>query len=148
MNISFFTKTFFILIFLTLFFCEFSPNLYAQEQQKEKLPEEIAAEEASRLEKELGLNPSQVFYVDSTLQHNFLALKEEFEKMRDSGMQDPKTYQTVREKWQDKNLASFKLIFTEQQYIFYLKMIGKGKEYKKGKDGLYYLKTEMKKKKS
>lgn len=66
----------------------------------------------------------------------------EFEDMKKSGMQDGRSYQKVRDKWTDKSLAAFKLIFTEQQYISYLKLIGRGKEYKKGKDGLYYKKEE------
>ena len=39
-------------------------------------------------------------------------------------------------------------ILDEQQYIGYLKGIGRGKEYKKGKDGLYYKKEELAKQKA
>ena len=39
-----------------------------------------------------------------------------------------------------------KKVLDEQQFIKYLKYMGKGKEYKKGKDGKYYLKSELKKK--
>ena len=43
---------------------------HAQEQQKEPTPEEMAAKEADRLAELLNLDPGQVFYVDSTLQHD------------------------------------------------------------------------------
>lgn len=117
---------------------------WAQEQPKEKEPHEVAAEEAARMETELELRPDQVFYVDSVLQNNYAKLKEEFENMSGSGMQDSRNYITVREKWIQKNLDAFKKILSEQQYIKYLKMIGKGKEYKRGKDGLYYKKESRK----
>jgi hypothetical protein len=68
--------------------------------------------------------------------------------MKSSGMQDSRNYRTVQEKWLDKNLAAFKVILDEQQYISYLKLIGKGKEYKRGKDGKYYKKESKKGKKS
>lgn len=121
------------------------PVIFAQEQPKQKEPHEVAEEEAVRMEKELELTPDQVFYVDSVLQYNYAGLKEEFDSMSGSGMQDSRNYQTVHEKWIQKNLDAFKKILSDQQYIKYLKMIGKGKEYKKGKDGLYY-KKEIRKK--
>ncbi len=132
--------------FLLFAFTFFTGVISAQEPPKEKTPQEYAAIETERLEKELNLNSHQVFYVDSILQYNFAGLMEEFEQMKKSGMQDGRNYETVRNKWTDKSLAAFKLIFTEQQYIQYLKLIGKGKEYKKGKDGLYYKKEKKKSK--
>lgn len=121
------------------------PVIFAQEQPKQKEPHEVAEEEAVRMEKELELTPDQVFYVDSVLQYNYAGLKEEFDSMSGSGMQDARNYETVRDKWIQKNLDAFKKILSDQQYIKYLKMIGRGKEYKKGKDGLYY-KKEIRKK--
>lgn len=136
------TRKFFLMLLGVLV----SASVFAQDPPKEKTPQEYAALETERLEKELKLNSHQVFYVDSILQYNFTGVMEEFERMKKSGMQDGRSYETVRDKWTDKSLAAFKLIFTEQQYIQYLKLIGKGKEYKKGKDGLYYKKEEKKKK--
>ena len=43
---------------------------------------------------------------------------------------------------------AMKGVLDEQQYIGYLKGIGRGKEYKKGKDGLYYKKEELAKQKA
>jgi hypothetical protein len=120
---------------------------YAQQQQPDKTAEEIAAAEVAALEEDLKLSASQAFYVDSILCHNYRALYDEYEDKRNSGMQNAETYRHVSEKWLNKNLEAFKLVLDEQQYIGYLKRIGKGKEYKKGKDGLYYKKEELEKQK-
>ena len=64
--------------------------------------------------------------------------------MRKMGVQDPRNYKAVSDQWTEKNLAALKKVLTEQQYIRYLKMIGKGKEYKKDKDGNYVLKKKKK----
>ena len=141
-NIS---KTIYIFALILLAIVLIPKQSYAQEQPKEKTPEEMASLEAERLEKELKLNPTQVFYVDSVLQYNYSRLKEDMEKLQQRGMQDPKSYTTVRDRWIDTTLAAFKKIMTDQQYIYYLKSIGRGKEYKKGKDGNYYLKSDKKK---
>ena len=121
-------------------------SAYAQ-QQEEKTPEEIAIEQANKLETELKLNSTQVFYVDSVLRHNYTELQAEIDKARSRGSQDANTYKTINEKWMHRTFDAFKAILDEQQYIKYLKMMGHGKEYKKGKDGKYYLKEELKKKK-
>lgn len=123
----------------------FSP--LAAQQQPEKSPEEFAIEEADRLGQELKLNGTQMFYVDSILRANFIGLQEDMDKLKDRGSEDYDTYTVTREKWIQKTIDSFKGILDEQQYIKYLKYLGKGKEYKKGKDGKYYLKENLKKKK-
>lgn len=119
----------------------------AQEQQQEKSPEEIAAIEVGHWETTLKLSQAQIFYVDSILSHNYKAMFEEIDKMRAMGMQSPETYRTVQGKWVEKNVVAMKNVLDEQQYIEYLKGIGRGKEYKKGKDGLYYKKEDLAKQK-
>ncbi|MBE6224856.1 MAG: hypothetical protein E7122_06485 [Bacteroidales bacterium] len=121
-------------------------NAIAQEQP-EKSPEEMAIEEAERLEQELKLSGTQMFYVDSILRHDFVLMYEDVEALKQRGSQDMNTYKAVSEKWIQKICNALKPYLDEQQYIRYLKLIGKGKEYKKGKDGKYYLKEELKKKK-
>jgi hypothetical protein len=118
----------------------------AQDPQQ-KSPEEMAIEQANRLEKELNLNSTQLFYLDSILRQNYTGLYEDIENARARGSQDQQTYKTLSEKWMQKTFNALKGVLDEQQYIRYLKMMGKGKEYKKGKDGLYYLKEDLKKKK-
>lgn len=125
----------------------FTNPLAAQQQEEQKTPEEMAILEAEKLETELNLTGTQLFYVDSILRANFNSLSEDMEALRGRGSQDLDSYTTTREKWIQKTIDAFKLVLDEQQYIRYLKYLGKGKEYKKGKDGKYYLKEELKKKK-
>ena len=48
----------------------------AQEQPQQKSPEEIAAIEIEHWESELNLNQTQIFYLDSILNHNYKAMFE------------------------------------------------------------------------
>ena len=124
-------------------------NLLAQQQQQEppKMdPIEMASEVTEKLITELELNSTQAFYVDSVLQVNYTGLIDEFEEMKSRGSQDGNSYKAVSDKWEEKNVAAFKLIMDEQQVIKYLRLMGKGKEYKKGKDGKYYKKEKSKEK--
>ena len=124
-------------------------NLFAQHQQQEppKIdPIEMASEFTEKLITELELNSTQAFYVDSVLQVNYTGLIDEFEQMKSRGSQDGNSYKAVSDKWEEKNVAAFKLIMDEQQVIKYLRLMGKGKEYKKGKDGKYYKKEKSKEK--
>ena len=124
-------------------------NLLAQQQQQEppKMdPIEMASEFTEKLITELELNSTQAFYVDSVLQVNYTGLIDEFEQMKSRGSQDGNSYKEVSDKWEEKNVAAFKLIMDEQQVIKYLRLMGKGKEYKKGKDGKYYKKEKSKEK--
>ena len=122
-------------------------NMANAQDPMEKSPEEMAIEQANRLENELNLNSTQLFYLDSILRHNYTELYAEIENARARGSQDQQTYKTLTEKWMQKTFDALKGVLDEQQYIRYLKLMGKGKEYKKGKDGLYYLKEDLKKKK-
>ncbi|MBQ3175164.1 MAG: hypothetical protein IJB58_04255 [Bacteroidales bacterium] len=117
------------------------------QEQPEKSPEQIAATEVEHWESLLELTPSQTFYVDSILTHNYKCMFEDIERMRGMGMQSPDTYRAVQGKWVEKNVVAMKEVLEEQQYIAYLKAIGRGKEYKKGKDGLYYKKEDLAKQK-
>lgn len=122
-------------------------QLSAQQQPEAKSPEEMAIDEANKLEKELLLNGTQIFYVDSILRNNFVGLSDDMAALRARGSQDVNSYTTIREKWINKTMEAFKGILDEQQYIKYLKYLGKGQEYKRGKDGKYYKKEDLKKKK-
>lgn len=116
-----------------------------QDDQKQKSPEEIAWEHVEKLEKELNLTSSQAFYVDSILVHNYTGVMEEFEQMHKAGMQNPETYRSLNEKWEARTEEAMKKVLDEQQFIGFLKHVGKGKEYKKGKDGKYVLRKGKKK---
>lgn len=103
----------------------------AQEQESPKTIEEMAIEEAVRLEKELKLEPHQAFYLDSILQHDMKAMDNEMQELRSAGVQDFRNFEVIREKWLEQVKSSVKKILTEEQYIQYLKEIG---HYKKEKD--------------
>ena len=118
----------------------FSANNAFAQDEKEITPEEYAEKQVKTLTTKLELTESQEFYVDSILTTNFVALKKAIEDLQRSGMQDPQTYRKCNEMWQEKTIAAMKKVLDEQQFIKYLKYMGKGK------DGKYYLKSELKKK--
>lgn len=119
--------TLFNIIFLS------SSVIFGQNQEKPKTIEELAIEEAVRLEKELKLEPHQAFYIDSILQHDMKAMDDEMQAMRASGMQDFRHYEDVRKRWIEKMKTSFQKVLTEEQYIHYLKDVGLYKKEKKAK---------------
>ena len=96
-------------------------SVYAQNNQQQKTPEELAASEADRLERILDLEGWQVFYVDSTLQHDFAALTAEVKMLQDSKVDNLSLYQSVQDKWWDRIDASYRKIFTDEQWAKYLK---------------------------
>ena len=103
---------------------------FAQQQQQEA-PDifEQAEMEADRLQRVLDLEDWQVFYVDSTLKHDFPAMMAEYEQLRRSKVANTSLYQDVRDKWLDQIDATYKRIFTEAQWAAYLKQ-GAGKAQK------------------
>jgi hypothetical protein len=103
--------------------------LLAQEPEKPKEPWEIAEEEADRLQRVLELEDWQVFYVDSTLKHDYQQLTDEIDKLRASKVSNTSLYIAVQDKWMDNIDASYKKIFTESQWAAYLKT-GAGKAQK------------------
>jgi hypothetical protein len=103
---------------------------FAQQQQQEG-PDifEQAEMEADRLQRVLELADWQTFYVDSTLKHDFPAMMAEYEQLRQSKVSNTSLYQDVRDKWLDQIDATYKRIFTEEQWAAYLKQ-GAGKAQK------------------
>ena len=95
----------------------------AQEQEPEKAPDvyEQAEMEADRLQKVLDLEDWQVFYVDSTLKHDFPAMMAEYDRLRASKVSNHMMYQVVHDKWMEQIDATYKKIFSPQQWAAYLK---------------------------
>ncbi len=104
-----------------------SLTLSAQQEQQEKpkSPVEVAAAQADKLLTELKLNGKQLFQVDSVLQSNLTGVSNEFERMKKGGISTNEAYMNVRDSWQLKTEEAFKLILTEEQFIKYMKYIGK-----------------------
>lgn len=105
----------------TLLLLSFSATIFAQEQQEEKTPEEIATEEADRLEKLLKLEPHQTFFIDSVLQHDMRAMYDEMQLMKQSGTQEFIVYQRIKERWGNRIDSSYMNILTEKQWLEYLR---------------------------
>ena len=101
---------------------------YAQQQEKPDINEQ-AEKEADRLQRVLDLEDWQVFYVDSTLKHDFPAMMAEIEQMASAKIANRDIYIMVQDKWMDQIDATYKKIFTEEQWAAYLKQ-GAGKAQK------------------
>ena len=93
----------------------------AQEPEKKPDVYEQAEMEADRLQKVLDLEDWQVFYVDSTLKHDYPAMVAESDKLRASKVSNVMMYMAVQDKWMEKIDAAYKRIFNPQQWAAYLK---------------------------
>lgn len=103
---------------LALLTCCFT--ISAQEPEQPDVYEQAEAE-ADRLQRVLDLEDWQVFYVDSTLKHDFPAMMAEYEKLRSSKVSNTSLYIAVQDKWMDQIDATYKKIFNQQQWAAYLK---------------------------
>jgi hypothetical protein len=104
-------------------------SVFAQQKQEEPDLMERAEMEADRLQKLLKLADWQVFYVDSTLKHDYAAMMAESEAMRESKVSNVSMYQDLADKWMERIDAVYRNIFTEEQWAAYLKS-GAGKAIK------------------
>lgn len=120
-------RMFLSILACSLFLLVAAPGALAQ--QKERTPEEIASQEAERLETLLGLEGWQVFYVDSILQNNYSHMQAELYGLRDSKVENVDLYVSVRDKWNQLTYDAFSKVFNEDQWNRYLKS-GAGKEMK------------------
>ena len=99
----------------------FQSEALAQAPTKQPDIYEKAELEADRLQQLLDLEDWQVFYVDSTLKHDFPAMVAEMDKLRNSKVSNMMLYQAIQDKWWDQIDATYKRIFTPQQWAAYLK---------------------------
>ena len=108
---------------LLLFALMLLPALAVDAQEQEEQPDifEQAEMEADRLQRVLDLEDWQVFYVDSTLKHDFPAMMAEYDKLRASKVTNTSLYIAIQDKWMDQIDATYKRIFTEKQWAAYLK---------------------------
>lgn len=93
----------------------------------------MATEQADRLQKDLGLADHQVFFVDSVLQFNFAGLTKEIEEMQKAGIQSRDSYMNAQKKWGLKTEEAFEKILDNDQFLKYLKLSGRYRDYKKRK---------------
>jgi hypothetical protein len=95
-------------------------TMSAQEPEQPDIYEQAEAE-ADRLQRVLDLEDWQVFYVDSTLKHDFPAMMAEYDKLRNSKVSNTSLYIAVQDKWMDHIDATYRKIFTDEQWAAYLK---------------------------
>lgn len=98
----------------------FQNTASAQEPQQPDVYER-AEMEADRLQKLLDLDDWQVFYVDSTLKHDFPAMMAEYDELRKSKVTNQLMYQNIYDKWMEQVDRTYMRIFTETQWAAYLK---------------------------
>lgn len=106
-------------------FALFVPALFcvpaSAQQPNAPSVEQRAEEEANRLQRVLDLDDWQAFYVDSTLKHDLAAIMTEYEKLQSSRVNNMSMYQSVQDKWMEQIDATYKKIFTDEQWAAYLK---------------------------
>jgi hypothetical protein len=99
----------------------FQNGLSAQEQPKQPDIYQQAEMEADRLQRLLDLDDWQVFYVDSTLKHDFPAMMADYEELKKAKVANQSMYQDVHDKWMDQIDKTYMRIFTDEQWAKYLK---------------------------
>ena len=110
-------------LFIALLFL-FAWSLDASAQQGKNDGSDIyeqAEQEADRLQGLLDLEDWQVFYVDSTLKHDFPAMMSDYEELRKAKFANQSMYQDVHDKWMEQIDKTYMRIFTDEQWAKYLK---------------------------
>lgn len=110
----------FLIVFCSVIVNAVCNDAMAQEQKQPDIYEQ-AEMEADRLQRVLDLEDWQVFYVDSTLKHDFTAMMAEYEQLKSSKVENVSMYQMVQDKWMDQIDATYEKFFTESQWKAYLK---------------------------
>lgn len=100
--------------------CGRATSALAQDQKEPDIYQQ-AEQEADRLQRLLDLEVWQVFYVDSTLKHDYPAMVAEYDKLRISKVSNMSMYQAVQDRWMEQIDKTYKKIFTPQQWAAYLK---------------------------
>lgn len=94
----------------------------AQDEENETpTPEELAEKQAEKLEKLLKLEDWQMFYVDSTLRHDYAAMDAEMAEYQRTRTTNADIYIAIQDKYMEKIDAKYKEIFTPEQWEKYLK---------------------------
>lgn len=99
--------------------------LSAQEQktpeQREKEFYEAVEQQVERLTTLLELDDAQIFYADSILTHDYLAMQEEYISLSQAKVSNSDIYYVVQDKWMEQIYNSLHGILDETQWDKYLK---------------------------
>ena len=90
-------------------------------EQREKQLLEFIDKEVQRLSSQLDLEYWQEFYVDSTLTHDYKAMTAELERLSSAKVENTDLYIAVQDTWAEQIDASYKSVFTEEQWNKYWK---------------------------
>lgn len=110
------------LVLLALFasVSAFAQQPTSPEEQEKKLYDAIQ-EQVDRYAENLDLDDWQIFYVDSILTHNVMAIQEEFSSMQKAKVANPELYYDIQDKWNEETYNSLQKILDEEQWVKYLK---------------------------
>lgn len=93
---------------------------YAQ-QQEELDFYELAEKETERLQRTVKLEDWQLFYVDSVLVHDYMAMNEDLQRLQADKVSNSSIYQGIQDKWMEQIDHAFRKFFTDEQWAAYLK---------------------------
>ncbi len=112
-------------IVVIILLCLPAALLFAQEQktpeQKEKEFYEAIEKQIERLTTLLELDDSQVFYADSILTHDYLAMQEEFAEMSRAKVSNTDLFIDAQDRWNERIYNAFHKMLNEEQWDKYLK---------------------------
>ena len=101
--------------FWAFLFASISGMITYAQQPEEPDYFEYAEKEADRLQRLLDLEDWQVFYVDSTLKHDYPAMVDEYKSLQASKVSNTALYQSVNDKWMEQIDVTFRKIFNDKQ---------------------------------
>lgn len=111
-------------------------SIAAFAQQNNSDPEaqvqEIIDLQVEQYASQLKLEDWQIFYVDSILNHNFHAMKDEVQSLNDAKVSNTEAYTRIQDKWTEEIYQALQKVFNKEQWNKYLKS-GAAKE-KKSRD--------------
>lgn len=111
--------------------CAFAQSQGRAQDEEKQMRKAIDAS-IENLSTLLKLEDWQVFYVDSIMTHDYEAMTQEINVLRDAKMSNQDAYIMVQDKWSEKMYQAFRGIFNDEQWTKYLKS-GAGRE-KKARD--------------
>lgn len=93
---------------------------YAQQQEEPDFYE-LAEKETDRLQRTVKLEDWQLFYVDSVLVHDYMAMNDDLQRLQANKVSNSSIYQGIQDKWMEQIDHAFRKFFTDEQWAAYLK---------------------------
>lgn len=91
------------------------------QQQEEPDFYELAEKETERLQRTVKLEDWQLFYVDSVLVHDYMAMNDDLQRLQANKVSNSSIYQGIQDKWMEQIDHAFRKFFTDEQWAAYLK---------------------------